>query len=585
VPVFHASECGTHKKKEKKLMKAIRWFVQLSSLILLSLLFTRVDARADANSVVLENATGGPFGAFNGSGQVIGMIESDIPDTSHVYFVKGNFKLVNIGDNPPLNTWPQLVDTHATEVAGVMISTDATTIGVAPGAQVYAAGGLGGYYPTTGPTNTGLDFQTNVINAITFLASQPNLHVINMSIGLDSVIDVNPLGTDVVVRTYNTSGTSVWERAMDNIVSTKSVSIVVAAGNEANLRSAGANSSGGTNTLGEQAGAYNIITVGSVTNAIAGTATNVSFFSSRGYLANGRSALDIVAPGEGIIMPTTNVAAGLGSTATTTANGTSFATPAVAATIARLVQFGGTLLNSNDVTDSRTIKAVLLNSATKLPGWGQGAVFNGTPGLTGMLTGGVTSVTQPLDPNQGAGLLNANGAYLQLAAGKKSPTIQQNGLVNIPNPAVPLTGWDLNSVKLSLTNIYQLSSQAGGTMALTLDWYRDVGGPAGGTNSILGLADLNLYLYSSADNMYTNVPLIAQSISGVDNVEHLWFTNLPTAYYQFTVGYSGYSGGAAPGSEDYALAWNFTVPEPSSLLLAVLGISTLWWQTKRKRRT
>jgi hypothetical protein len=190
-----------------------------------------------------------------------------------------------------------------------------------------------------------------------------------------------------------------------------------------------------------------------------------------------------------------------------------------------------------------------------------------------------------LDPNQGAGLLNANGAYLQLAAGKKSPTIQQNGLVNIPNPAVPLTGWDLNSVKLSLTNIYQLSSQAGGTMALTLDWYRDVGAPVAGTNSILGLADLNLYLYSSADNMYTNVPLIAQSISGVDNVEHLWFTNLPTAYYQFTVGYSGYSGGAAPGSEDYALAWNFTVPEPSSLLLAVLGISTLWWQTKRKRRT
>jgi subtilisin family serine protease len=568
-------------------MKAIRWSIQLSGLIALSFALTTVEARADANSVVLENATGGPFAAYNGSGQVIGMIESDVPDTSHVYFVQGAFQLVNIGDKPPLNTWPQLVGTHATEVAGVMISTDATTIGVAPGAQVYAAGGLGGYYPTTGPTNTALDFQTNVINAINFLASQPNLHVINMSIGLDSVIDTNPNGTDVVVRTYNTSGTSVWERAMDNIVSTKSVSIVVAAGNEANLRSAAAFSQGGTNSLGEQAGAYNIITVGSVTNATVGTATNVSFFSSRGYLANGRSALDIVAPGEGIMMPTTNVAAGLGSTATTTANGTSFATPAVAAVIARLDQFGSTFLNSNDVTDPRTIKAVLLNSATKLAGWGQGAVFGGTAGLTGILTGGVggvTSVTQPLDPSQGAGLLNANGAYLQLAAGKKSPTIQQNGLVNILNPAVPLTGWDLNSVKLSLTNIYQLSTQAGGSMAITLDWYRDVGDPSAGTNSILGLADLNLYLYSSLDGMFTNVSLVAQSISGIDNVEHLWFTNLPTAYYQFTVGYSSYQGGTAPGSEDYGLAWNFIVPEPSSLLLVGLGLTTLWWQTKRKRR-
>jgi len=181
-------------------------------------------------------------------------------------------------------------------------------------------------------------------------------------------------------------------------------------------------------------------------------------------------------------------------------------------------------------------------------------------------------------------LLNANGAYLQLAAGKKSPTIAQKPLINIINPAVPLTGWDLNSVSLSLTNRYQLDTQVGGTMAITLDWYRDVGGPVGGTNSILGLADLNLYLYRSADNMFTNVSLIAQSISLVDNVEHLWFTNLSTAYYEFTVGYSGYQGGTAPGNEDYAVAWNFVVPEPSTLLLAALGMTTLWWQSKRRRR-
>ncbi|HXI82515.1 MAG TPA: S8 family serine peptidase [Verrucomicrobiae bacterium] len=572
-------------------MKAIRWSIQLSSLIALSFALTVVEARADANSVVLENATGGPFAAFNGSGQVIGMIESDIPDTSHVYFVKGNFQLINIGDNPPANTWPQLVDTHATEVAGVMISTDVTTIGVAPGAGVYAAGGLGGYYPTAGPTNTALDFQTNVINAINFLAAQPNLHVINMSIGLDSVIDVNPNGTDVVVRTYNTSGTSVWERAMDNIASTKAVSIVVAAGNEGKFRSAGANSDGGTNSVGEQAGAYNLIAVGSVTNAPAGTATNMSFFSSRGYLANGRSAVAIVAPGEGINMPTTNVPAGLGSTATTTANGTSFAAPAVAATIARLAQFASNRFTAvpsvaTDAQDPRTMKALLLNSATKLAGWGQGSVFGGTAGLTGSLTGGVTTVRQPLDPNQGAGLLNANGAYLTMDAGKKSPTLQPNGLITIVNSAVTPTGWDFNTVKLSLTNTYQVSGQVGGSMAITLDWYRDVAAAVAGTNSILGMANLDLYLYASLDSAFTNVSLTAQSISSIDNVEHLWFTNLPSAYYEFMIGYTGYDsqGGPTVMNEQYGLAWTFTVPEPSSLLLAGLGISTLWWQTKRRRR-
>jgi Subtilase family/PEP-CTERM motif len=566
-------------------MKTIRRFIQLSSLVALSLALTLVNARADSNSVALANAVGGPFGAFNGSGQVIGMIEPDVPDTSHVFFVSQNFKETNIFANT--SPWPSLVDAHATEVAGVMVSTDAMTIGVAPGAQVFAAA-----VTNFGGANPNLDFQTNVVNSIAFLASQPNLRVINMSIGLDSVIDVNPLGTDVVVRTYNTSGTSVWERAMDNIASVKSVSIVVAAGNEGNLRSAGANSDGGTNSLGEQAGAYNILTVGSVTNAPAGTATNVSFFSSRGYLANGRSALDIVGPGEGIKMPTTNGTPALGGSSVATANGTSFATPAVAATIARLVQFASNRFTAvasvaSDAQDPRTMKALLLNSATKLPGWGQGSVFGGTTGLTGSLTGGVTTVTQPLDPNQGAGLLNANGAYSIMDAGKKSPTFQSNGLTTIVNPPVTPTGWDFNTVKLNLTNIYQVSGQAAGTVALTLDWYRDVGAAVAGTNSILGMANLDLYLYSSLDSAFTNVSLTAQSISSVDNIEHLWFTNLPTAYYEFGVRYTGYDsqGGPTVTDEQYGLAWTFSVPEPSTLLLAALGISTLWWRTKRNRRT
>ena len=48
-------------------MKAIRWSIQLAALTALLLVLTLVNARADSNSVVLENATGGPFGAFDGT--------------------------------------------------------------------------------------------------------------------------------------------------------------------------------------------------------------------------------------------------------------------------------------------------------------------------------------------------------------------------------------------------------------------------------------------------------------------------------------------------------------------------------------
>jgi hypothetical protein len=65
----------------------------------------------------------------------------------------------------------------------------------------------------------------------------------------------------------------------------------------------------------------------------------------------------------------------------------------------------------------------------------------------------------------------------------------------------------------------------------------------------------------------------------------LWFTNVTGAYYEFGVGYNGYnsSGGPTPTLQDYAIAWSFTVPEPSSFMLAALGLTALCWRVKRKR--
>jgi hypothetical protein len=444
-----------------------------------------------------------------------------------------------------------------------MVSTNLAFPGVAPGASLYAAQALG---------------TPDDIAQLYLLATQMSVRVINQSFSTRSNYAAGP----------TVLGTSVWERALDTFVSTTGVLVVQTPGND------------GPGNTHQPAAAYNILVVGAASNSPPGSA--VAYFSPGGYLSNGRSSIDIIAPGTDVGMaqigtnsyatspPTFGLYPGPLTNHNNLLSGTSFAAPLTAGTVADLMQAAATNFSGSQATvaaaqDPRTMKAILLNSATKLAYWQQGT---GANALTGSTTGGVTQVTQPLDANQGAGLLNANGAYLQLAAGKKSPTLTQaTPYVSLPGSTVPLTGWDFNDVALSLTNFYALNTKASGTLSITLDWYRDVGPTVAGTNSVLGMANLSLNLYSSADNGYTNTPLVAQSISTVDNIQHLWFTNVTAAYYEFGVGYNGYSsqGGSTPNLEDYSVAWSFTaVPEPGTFLLAGLGITALWWRVSRRRR-
>jgi len=572
-------------------MKAKRRSVHLVGLVALSFLIALGSARADSNSVFLINVTNNvpmAIDQYTGVGVKIGQLESSVPDTNNL-LLGGAVKLTT---NLFAGTSGR-ISSHPTEVAGTMVSTGLTTLGAAPGASLYSVGFSSAGVP--GGYASDQAFLNNEMNSLWFLAtnSLTGVQIINMSFGSKSVTNAGYTGGGAPInvgRLFNDIGTNAEEVAIDSFVSLSRVTVVKSAGNDGDNQSAGAGSVGGTNTISAPAGAYNIITAGAVSNVLAGTGgTNVTDFSSGGYLVNGRSAVDIVAPGQGMLMPTTNnPAAPVGPhSATASADGTSFAAPQVAAVIARLDQYESTFLNSNAATDPRTIKAVLLNSATKLPGWGQGSVVGGTAGLQGTLTGTVTQVLQPLDPFQGAGLLNANGALLQMAGGQHSPTIQQLGYVSSIHPSDPITGWDFNTVSLNLTNFYQLDERTAGTLAITLDWYRDTTAWSGaGTNNILGMANLNLNLYSSANSQYTNTPLVAQSISTVDNIQHLWFTNVPSAYYEFGVIYKGYAsqGGPTPGDESYSIAWSFTpIPEPSSLLLAALGLTALWWRMGRRK--
>jgi len=147
-------------------------------------------------------------------------------------------------------------------------------------------------------------------------------------------------------------------------------------------------------------------------------------------------------------------------------------------------------------------------------------------------------------------------------------------------------------VGFGLTNLYQESSMSTGGIAITLDWNREINDD--GTNyPVLRLADLNLDLWWSPNSAYTNVTLVAQSVSPVDNDQHLYFTNSMAGYYEFGVYYlnnsiPGIYGNTNlfQGGETYGIAYNFmAVPEPSTWLLTSAGITALWqWRRRRRRR-
>ncbi len=223
--------------------------------------------------------------------------------------------------------------------------------------------------------------------------------------------------------------------------------------------------------------------------------------SSIGPTANGRAKPDIsVAPD----------------------SATSFLTPVVAGAATLLLQAAaqndGGPATAVVATNSSVIKALLLNGAVKQASWTNGP-------------------TRPLDARFGAGAVNIYNSWLQLRGGRAT--------VNVTNAAS--RGWDYNSLSSSVfdqTNRYSfnVSTNGGSYVAnVTLVWKRSV---------TLAMANFDLHLFDS------NNQAIASSVSTVDNVEHLFATNLPPGRYDVRV--VRRAGVAPTASPNYALAFDFS---------------------------
>lgn len=233
---------------------------------------------------------------------------------------------------------------------------------------------------------------------------------------------------------------------------------------------------------------------------------------------------------------------------------TSYATPYVAGAAALLIQAGnredGGVGTASAATDPRTLKAFLLNGATKPSGW-------------------VRQGSEPLDRNLGAGILNMDISHQLLSGGKHAPTVSGNytsGAAHLPPTGISgnvtsLTGWNFRTIQNFRIVTYKdavdhyffdlPASQSGafnGTCTLVWNrqaWQADIN-------------NLDLFLYNANTN-----ELVASSTSGVDNVEHIYFPNLPAGRYTLQV-YKP-SAGVITYTENYALAFQFSpVPLPST---------------------
>ncbi|MGH7179531.1 MAG: S8 family peptidase [Tepidisphaeraceae bacterium] len=464
-----------------------------------------------------------------GTGIKIGIIDSGVDPTHPALSgtVTGGLpRLVsqaNFVPTEPGNTGQDIVG-HGTAVAGCILSRDATFFGVATDARYINARVL--------DSNNVYDDEHTVANGTCFaLASGANL--LNLSLG-------NFGG--------NTSGNSHLSLMCDYISFGLRVPITISAGNDGNTGNPRPRGPGD---------AFNVFSVGATEYSAYSKVVN---FSSYGPTTDLRSKPDLVAPGDLINVPNTNWET---EPDFFTWGGTSFAAPNVAGILAAQMQYGA---DHGLSRDPLVLKATMLNSAEKVNDrvnapWAPGAATT---------TAGVFEATRPINRSAGAGQVDGMRLYQQYSVGEHEAG------------AVPALGWDFDAAT-GVTQIdYHLGALVAGTsLTATLAWYRHVAWIDDGNDVLDGNDSFSALVPLENLNfqVYRDDVLIAQSVSGADNLEHLYLANVLAGEYLLRV----LKATGADTTEEYAFAWFGTgVPEPA--MLAPLCLAALCAARSHRRK-
>ena len=422
------------------------------------------------------------------------------PDVTHNCLKNARITFYDLGD-PPAGT-----SAHSTAICSILFGRD----------------------PSAYNTEIG-DFSYEGI------VPEANAHVFEFWHFLtDNIFPQIPPDCNIITASIGSNTADWWTRGIEAMAEQYGVTIVAGIGNGLSAYDLLLYPAAGANAIG--VGVVDCVNTADVSLQLSQFSRAQPEHSSFGPARDGRCKPDIVAPG--------NCLAG-GSEPDLyepTGNYTSFATPIVAGAASLLMQkakeqpaLSGALSPQGG---NCVIKAILMNSATKLAFWHKGKVEKDD------------DHTVPLDYIQGAGMLNAQAAFELLTAGKAEPG------------AVATAGWNLNRVDAgeNLQNVYYLNipDAEGKILTATLTWNRHYSQIYPFEPLPEKDVDLRLEIKAVNPEQPQEDILIDYSDSAIDNVEHI-YCRLDPNYSDYEIIVTVKNGKTDDiSTEPYAIAWNVT---------------------------
>jgi len=352
---------------------------------------------------------------------------------------------------------------------------------------------------------------------------------------VNNVFQHSPPDADVITASMGTQFEDWWTRGIESLAEHYGLIIVAGIGNGSNAYDPPLYPGAAANAIG--VGVVDSVNTENIATKLANFALAYPEHSSAGPTGSGRSKPDIVAVGNCLAASANDP-----KRYEPTGNWSSFSTPIVAGAAGLLVQKAkqdpslSMAISPNG--GNCVIKAILLNSATKLPYWHKGRLTKDDDHIA------------PLDYVQGAGMLNAVAAYKHLVVGRNKPG------------SVPTIGWDNNLLNKDETpeNTYRftLSEPANKVITATVIWNKHYNNSYPFEPRPDKDANLQLELWAVDSKDPNNSILLDYSDSTVDNVEHIYCrTDANYTNYEIIVSFSDTDKQVeTAATQRYGLAWN-----------------------------